>query len=101
MGAGVQHGTRAQASKCARVAAFAHHGAFEVTVGLDHHACAQGAVFDHTVRADDHVVLNDDLAFEDNVDVDDHIAADADFTAHIETGQIGRASCRERVCQYV
>src|SRR3546814_18447426 len=49
------------------------------------------------------VVLVDDQradAFEEVVHLDD-AAADSIFLAHFGGEEIGRASCRERVCQYV
>ncbi len=90
MSLGVQHTARAQAGERAGIAALAHHGAFEVAVGLDHCAFAQGGVLDHAVRADLHIVLDDHLAFENHVDVDQHVAANGHFTADIEARRVAQ-----------
>ncbi|MNH31761.1 hypothetical protein D3C79_921580 [compost metagenome] len=97
MGLGIQHAARAQARERAGIATLAHHGAFNMAVGLDHHAFAQGAVLDHAVRPNLNVVLDHDLAFEDDVDIDQHIATNGHFTTHVETSRVtqGHTLCHQ------
>ena len=88
MGLGIEHGPRAQAGKWPCITALAHDGTLKVTVGLDHGTFAQRAILDHTIRANLHVVFDDNLAFQNDVDVDQHIPADRHFAPDIETRRV-------------
>ncbi|MNJ43862.1 hypothetical protein D3C77_388880 [compost metagenome] len=90
MGAGFQHAAWTQAGKRTGIAAFTHDRAFEVAVGLDHDTLAQGAVLDHAVRADHHVVFNDHTAFENDVDVDEYVATNGHFATHVKTRRVAQ-----------
>src|SRR5690606_15714990 len=83
-----QHGARAQAGERTTVGALADLRAFQVRIGLDDGAGAKHGILDHAVRADLHVVLDDDLAFEDHVDVDQHVATHTGLAAQVETRRI-------------
>jgi len=85
-----------QPRKRASVTALAHHGTVDMSVGLDHHALAQGAVLDHAVRADHHVIFDDHTAFEDHVDVDQHVATNGDFATHVETCRVTQSHASRR-----
>ncbi|MNF81908.1 hypothetical protein D3C84_641990 [compost metagenome] len=87
---GLQYRTRTNTGERAGIAAFSEYRAFDMAIGLDHHALAQGTVLDHAVRTDHDVVFDDDLAFEDHVDINQHVPTDGHFTAHIKTCRVSQ-----------
>ncbi len=91
---GTQHAAWSQTCKRAGIAALTQNCAFDMAVGFDDDALAQGAVLDDAVRTDDHVILDHDLAFKNHIDIDQHVAPNAHFTAHIESRRVtqGHAS---------
>ena len=68
-----------------------------MTISFDHDTFAQGAVLDHAIRTNHHVVFNHYATFEDHVNVDQHITPDADFAAHIKARRVaqGHTQCHQ------
>src|SRR3546814_20481774 len=58
-----------------------------------------GSVRPHAVVAEVRVAVDDAVTVERHVPGPEHIVGDA--VALLDRRKIGRASCRERVCQYV
>ena len=88
MGAGIKHAAWTQSSEGACIAALPHHSSIKVAVGFYDNTFAQGAVFDHAIRANHHIVFNHHATFKNHVDVDEHIATDCDLATHIETSRV-------------
>ena len=88
-----QHRTRTQPGKWPDQRAFAnrHAGLLAIDMGerMDHRACSDRRIGDHTVGTDLHVVSQADAAFEYTVDVNRHILSTLQVAAYIKARRIG------------